>query len=979
MNASRSFKIFRNVFHVLVTLTMLFSQFVWAVGSTSAGVVVLCYVDASAVGLNDGTSWTNAYTNLQSALGGSSCLEIWVADGTYKPSSPSGRSATFQLKNGVAIYGGFAGGEFLLEARDPAVNVTILSGDIGTASDISDNSYHVVTGITGATLDGFTITAGNANGSTCPGTGCGGGMLNNNSSPTLTNLTFSNNSASGGGGMENYGGGNLTVTNTTFSGNTAINNGGGMENFYSSPVVTNVTFSGNTALNGGGMANKQGSPKVTNATFSGNTASSSGGGMYNNDYSTPTIRNTILWGNSEPQVFSTYADYTYFHDYSFPVVSYSVVQGGCPEDGDCTGGNIIVTDPNLLALADNGGYTKTMALGAGSSAIDTGNDVVCAAAVGSPGFGAGGLDQRGVTRPQVGACDIGAYELEPTMDFGDAPDSYLTLLASNGARHVVVPGFSLGPLVDLELDGQPSALADGDDNNPFLGPDDENGVAFAQPFLIPGNSAVVNVNLVNAAGLTAKLDAWIDFDHSGAFDTAEHLWGGVSQPPLPGVQGFQFAVPANAVPGLTYARFRLSTVGNLTPFGLAPDGEVEDYTVQVGDETGTIIVEKQTDPDGATDSFTFSGDPSGTIADGGWIMVTGLAPGTYYSYETEADLWSLVDIDCDDANSVGDVSIHVVDFHLEAGETVKCTFYNTPYMDYGDAPDSYQTLLANNGARHSAENYYFLGTGRDIEADGQPTLAADGDDTNLIDDEDGVTLPAALTPGDPAATVTVKTNYPFTMLDAWIDFDHSGTFDKTEHLWGGTSQTLPILGSSGNLLTFAVPQGALAGTTYARFRSSSAGSLPPFGFAKDGEVEDYQVVIEAAPTTGTIIVEKQTEPDGMSDEFTFTGTAAGTIIDGGQIVVSGLAPGAYTSTETVPSYYYLAQITCDDDDSTVDLPNHMANFQLQAGETVMCTFLNATTMDYGDAPDTYKTLWASDGARHAFSLSEPNLGRFEGQ
>jgi len=91
---------------------------------------------------------------------------------------------------------------------------------------------------------------------------------------------------------------------------------------------------------------------------------------------------------------------------------------------------------------------------------------------------------------------------------------------------------------------------------------------------------------------------------------------------------------------------------------------------------GTIIVEKQTDPDGAPDSFTFSGGAAGTISDGQQIVVSGLQPGTYTSTEIEPAGWDLTSIVCDDNNSSGDVNTRTATFRLEAGETVKCTFYN---------------------------------------------------------------------------------------------------------------------------------------------------------------------------------------------------------------------------------------------------------------------------------------------------------------
>ncbi len=139
-----------------------------------AEAITIRYVNPSASGANNGTTWANAYTDLQSALVDSdlgNLDQIWVAAGTYYPSvrtNPSlARTESFVLKNGVEMYGGFDGTESALEDRDWEANTTILSGDIGTTSDSSDNCYHVVTasGVNDLTLlDGFTITGGNADG-----------------------------------------------------------------------------------------------------------------------------------------------------------------------------------------------------------------------------------------------------------------------------------------------------------------------------------------------------------------------------------------------------------------------------------------------------------------------------------------------------------------------------------------------------------------------------------------------------------------------------------------------------------------------------------------------------------------------------------------------------------------------------------------------------------------------------------------------
>lgn len=260
------------------------------------------YVNNSATGGNTGQSWTSAFVDLQAALASAQPGDqVWVAQGTYKPTDSTVRTISFVLKDGVGVYGGFVGTESLLSQRVLANHITTLSGDIGTPGENSDNSYHVVTsnGLTASTvLDGFTITAGNANGPSLSKSE-GGGMYNNSSSPTLSNVVFSNNSASFGGGMENIAKSSPTLTNVTFSGNFATNEGGGIDNDFSSPTLTNVTFRSNSALGkGGGLANENMSaPTLRNVTFSSNSTPGSGGGMFNGS-SSLTLTNATFSNNS---------------------------------------------------------------------------------------------------------------------------------------------------------------------------------------------------------------------------------------------------------------------------------------------------------------------------------------------------------------------------------------------------------------------------------------------------------------------------------------------------------------------------------------------------------------------------------------------------------------------------------------------------------------------------------------------------------
>ncbi len=262
---------------------LVISALLMMAGTPAIAAGATIYVDATMNG--DGSSWADAYKYLQDALSAAtSGDEIRVAEGIYIPdrslANPGGsgdRAATFQLKTGVGIYGGFPVGGGVWDDRDPNAYKTILSGDLN-GDDVgfnnnSDNSYHVVrasgTDAT-AVLDGFTITAGNANGSGIDG--YGGGMSSDLSSPVITNCVFEGNFTARRGGAIHNKRSETVVTYCMFEGNSAVNAGGAIYNQNSFPTIANCIFIDNSTVScGGGIHNGSASDAmIINCTFTGN-------------------------------------------------------------------------------------------------------------------------------------------------------------------------------------------------------------------------------------------------------------------------------------------------------------------------------------------------------------------------------------------------------------------------------------------------------------------------------------------------------------------------------------------------------------------------------------------------------------------------------------------------------------------------------------------------------------------------------------
>ncbi|AVK83613.1 hypothetical protein C3943_08545 [Lysinibacillus sp. B2A1] len=267
-----------------------------------ASTASIIYVKSDANGGNNGTNWVNAYTDLQVALANVQAgQEIWIAKGTYKPTTGADQRISFQMKDDVTIYGGFAGEsqEETIATRDLIANETILSGDIGVENDRSDNSYNVFYHSESihlnatAVLDGVTISGGNAIDGSSANRMHGGGMYNkNNSSPTLRNVLFKGNHANAnGGGMYNLNDSSPTLQNVQFKENIASLGGGLANGSGSNPMLSDVKFELNEAACGGGMYNNFSNPTIDGGQFMSNVASGNVGGGMHNENSSPIVSN----------------------------------------------------------------------------------------------------------------------------------------------------------------------------------------------------------------------------------------------------------------------------------------------------------------------------------------------------------------------------------------------------------------------------------------------------------------------------------------------------------------------------------------------------------------------------------------------------------------------------------------------------------------------------------------------------------------
>ena len=401
---------FLSILFVLIINTQIFSQ-------------QIIYVNQNASGANNGTSWANAYTDLQDALSSANAEDtIWVAAGTYKPTAGTYRGYSFNLVKHVPVFGGFAGNETSLTQRDYENNQTILSGDIGIANNNSDNSYTVVTAADSTIIDGFTIRDGFDNGGSLQGGGIeannrgknliirnctftrnfakdyGSALFNNNDNVLVENCKFIDNDIVDNSSYVNYGGaiytqyGDIVVKNCYFENNSAKTKGGAADIEYSIAVFDNCTFVYNRVSDGdGGAVYNYGSGnycKFTNTVFHLNFANNGSGAAIYAAYPDSVINCTFdnnQAGNHGDDfaddfspsfiinsVFNSVEAY-YNINGSTHNISYSIFQSQYAEingNGDYLSGTGIIFQPQIHFVDVN---NNDFRLAPGSGGIDAGN------------------------------------------------------------------------------------------------------------------------------------------------------------------------------------------------------------------------------------------------------------------------------------------------------------------------------------------------------------------------------------------------------------------------------------------------------------------------------------------------------------------------------------------------------------------------------------------------------------------------------
>ena len=727
------------------------------------------------------------------------------------------------------------GGAVLNVGGTLTINDSTLSGHTGTNSQ-GGGAIHASGGTT--TINRSTLHTNQASNS-----GGGGAIYaNNGATVNVTDSTIRNNTAantSGGGIRLNFTGTNvLNVTGSTVSNNSA-NGGGGIAHGSGSATITNSTLSGNTSQsNGGGVDFASATGTLNNVTVTGNTAGAGGGGGGGGVYSNATLNlnRSLISGNFGPTGYDSGYElvgngtenannYNVFGRSDITnnrAFAYSFTPGATDVTATSNG-----TQPTALAgilnttLANNGGPTDTHALVAGSPAVDRAPSAACAAAP------INGVDQRSYPRNVDGnaaasanECDTGAFE-------------YLSS-----------PPPTTGDIVIVK-EATPA------DNTPF---------DFTEDIPGPGNGFT----------LTDPADNTETFDDvaPGSYTVGETGETGWSLDDLTCVD------PSN---NTTTDLNGGTAVINLSA------GETVTCTFSNSRDTGTVVIQKEADPEDDT-AFDFTENIHGG---GGLFTLTDpsdnieqfddVPTGSYLVNETGEAGWTLDSITCDDANSTGNTATGQATINVEKDEVVTCVFENS----------------------------------RDT---GTITIVKDA-------------TPADDTPFDFSETIP-GAGTTFTLMDP---SDASETFSNVPTGSYTVTETVEAGWTLDSIVCVDPDDG-----------SSTAGAAATIDL-DDGET--VTCTFNNSRDTGTIIIEKAAAP-ADDTPFTFTEdieSTGFTLMDpsDNSVTFSGVPTGSYAVIEDATAGWSLDGITCDDANSTTDTGTRTATINLEDGETVTCTFSNS--------------------------------------
>ena len=879
--------------------------------STYSGAVTL--ISSSVSG--NSTEGQEAYGGgIYAGSGAVTLTESSIENNTTSGDNASGGGIRQQLFGNTTLTNSFVSGNSTsgLNARGGGIDnrsglVTLVGSTVSgnTVSGTYSQGGGIATISGNVTLTSSTISGNKTTGEDAPG----GGIYTSNGAITINGSTISGNSTAGtrsrGGGIISYytgeiaNSGGIIITDSTVSGNSTAGaeaHGGGVAVRAASLSVSRSTVTGNTTTG----------------------TSSNGGGIFvqdSTDNPALSIRNSIVAGNTvasgmgpdflpDPDAVLT-VQFSLLGDNSGTVLPEAQT---ADSSGNLVGTSSAVINPQLASLQNNGGPTETHSLLLDSPAINAGD----------PAFAAPPTeDQRGAGFPRIadGRIDIGAIEHTNSVEKRASTISLGTSLTPSTFGLVVTFTASVQPRtgagsatgqVIFDIDGvsQPAVAIVGGQatlaintlnagmrvivanyvgDSEFLASSSnsiDQTVEKATPVVTWTNPAdiafgtLLSATQLNATSsapgsfaytpaIGAKLNAGSNQDLSVTFTPTDSVNNNtVTKTVKINVTKAEPVVtwtnPANIEFGTLLSATQLNATSS-TPgsFAYTPAlgarlnaGANQDLSVTFTPtdsvNNNTVMKTVKINVTKAEPVVTWTNPANiefGTLLSATQLNATSSTPGSFaYTPALGARL---------NAGANQDLSVTFTPTDSVNNNTVTKTVkinVGSSTLDFGDAPVPYPVKLSDDGARHVVGSLT-LGTGvADSDSDGTNSPSADADGS----DDNGVVVIASLVSSAVATTSSLSIiTSGIAKLDAWIDFNDDGDWlDAGEQIF--TSANV-VAGQ--NMLGFTVPANAVAGTTGARFRLSTAGSLLPTGAALDGEVEDYLLTIVAGSSSAVLTID----------------------------------------------------------------------------------------------------------------------------